>query len=376
MKRILIFSIAYLPHAAGAEQAVKNITDHLASYEFDLIASRMRRQDKPRERIGNVNVYRVGFGSRLGRYLYPFFAARLARKLHRRNSYQMVWAIMAAYAGAAALLFLARKSGPKFLLTLQEGDAPEHIYRKVRGFRSRWQEIFRRADYIQAISQYLADWAKQEGATCTIDIVPNGVNLENFQFSTSNFQTNSESQITMITTSRLVPKNGIDIFIRAARELKTLIRDSKFVIRILGSGPEEQKLKKLARDLNVEGLVEFVGQVEPERIPEYLSSADIFVRPSRSEGLGTSFLEAMAAGLPVVATRVGGIPDFLTDHENGLFVKVEDPKDLAKKITMLMHKEELRRSLGANGRKLVEEKYDWTKIAAQMEAIFRKLTAA
>ena len=387
--RILIFSVAYEPLVGGAEIAVRNITDRLLDYEFDLITCRLDHELTTQEKIGNVNVYRVGFGTRLGRYLYPVFAFRLASKLHKQNPYHIVWAIMAAYASAAALLFLRRNPQVKFLLTLQEGDPISHIHRRVRAFRRSWQQIFKRADYVQAISNYLADWARAEGAVCPVEVVPNGVALENFQFPISNFQKNLKI---IITTSRLVRKNGLDILIKAitviASEAKQSLEhgiasspdlgrdprnDRNIKLVIIGSGPEERNLKTLAKKLQVNDVVEFLGDVSPNEIPKYLLQADIFVRASRSEGLGISFLEAMAAGVPVIATPVGGIPDFLKDRETGLFSKPEDPKDLSEKIKELLEDEELRKKLAYNARSLVEQDYDWNKIALRYESIIHHL---
>lgn len=370
-QRILIFSVAYEPLVGGAELAVREITDRLVSHEFVLITCRFSRQHKAVEQIGNVRVYRVGFGSRLGRYLYPVFAFRAARKLHHEKPYDIVWSIMAAYAGAAALMFLRRFPRVKFLLTLQEGDPVDHIHRQVRGFRKTWQRIFKRADYIQAISQFLADWARKEGATCPIMVVPNGVNLLSF-FRLRRRRRRGGRKI-VITTSRLVPKNGVDILIRTTAELQPLTPNSRFLIQILGSGPEEKKLKNLAKDLGVEESVEFLGNVPPDEIPQRLAEADVFVRPSRSEGLGTAFLEAMAAGLPVIGTRVGGIPDFLVDRETGLFCKVDDPKDLAEKIKLLLSDEQLWQKLSENGKKLVEQNYSWDKVASRTNGIFKSM---
>lgn len=372
--RILIFSIAYEPLVGGAELAVRNLTGRLLQYEFDLITCRFSRKHPEQERIGNVCVYRVGFGSRLGRYLYPVLAFRLAKKLHQKEPYQIVWSIMAAYAGAAALMFLRRFPKLKFLLTLQEGDPIEHIHKQVRGFRSRWQQIFRRADYLTAISKYLADWARKEGARCPVEVVSNGVNPHSF-FPSRREGGEERGGRVIITASRLVPKNGIDTLIRAAAELKAVIGDPKYVIQILGTGPDEEKLKKLARELEVEDVVVFLGNIEPDKVPQYLAQADIFVRPSRSEGLGSSFLEAMAAGLSVIGTPVGGIPEFLKDQETGLFCKIDDPKDLASKIRQLLEDEKLRIKLGENGRRLMEDRYSWDAIAKQMGQIFQKLKA-
>ncbi|MEK7121829.1 MAG: glycosyltransferase family 4 protein, partial [Patescibacteria group bacterium] len=177
-----------------------------------------------------------------------------------------------------------------------------------------------------------------------------------------------------------VYKNGVDILIRAVAELKRKdircpldIECPRIELLILGSGPEEQNLKKLAKNLDLSNEVIFLGHINPDEIPQYLVQADIFVRPSRSEGLGNSFLEAMAAGLPVIGTAVGGIPDFLKDGETGLFAKVEDYKDLAEKIIRVLNDTGLSRKLSENGKKLVESKYSWDFIAQDMNRILVKI---
>ena len=84
---------------------------------------------------------------------------------------------------------------------------------------------------------------------------------------------------------------------------------------VLGVGPDEVMLKKLVKHERVESRVQFLGQIEHNEMPLYLKACDIFIRPSRSEGMGNSFIEAMAAGLPVIATQEGGIADFLFDEK-------------------------------------------------------------
>lgn len=397
--RILIFSVAYEPLVGGAELAVRNITDRLSSYDFDLITCRFARKHKAYEKIGKVNVYRVGFGSRIGRYLFPVLALRQAVRLHRKNPYQLVWAIMAAYGGAAALMFLRRFSRIKFLLTLQEGDSFEHIDRQVRLFRKSWQQLFKRADYIQAISSYLAAWAKSQEATCPVEVVPNGVDLKTINDQQSTIKNLDQNQKVIITVSRLEPKNGIDILIKSIAVIASGAKraqpdrhngpfspgggggfgprdDTEMKLEILGRGSEEKKLKKLARNLGIAEQVDFLGNIKPEKVPQYLCQADIFVRPSRSEGLGTAFLEAMACGLPVIACPIGGIKDFLVEQKTGLFCQPEDPEDLAQQIAKLLQNEELRIKLGRNGRKLIEEKYSWENVAGSMNEILKILTSS
>ena len=100
----------------------------------------------------------------------------------------------------------------------------------------------------------------------------------------------------------------------------------------------------------------------------------MFVRASRSEGQGISFIEGMAAGIPIIGTPVGGITDFLKDGETGLFGKVDDPQSIADVTMKLIEGKELRERIVTNAKKMVKEKYDWDLIAEQMRSkVFRPL---
>lgn len=379
--RILIFSLAYLPLVGGAELALKEITDRLGDvFNFDLITHRFDKTWPAFESFGKVNVYRIGkgsgsyFGQKFGKMMFIFRAYFLASKLHRQNHYQIIWAIMASYGGLSALLFKLRYKKVKFLLTLQEGDSEKHILSRVGIFYPFWRLIFKKADYIQAISNYLADFARRHGAKCQIAVVPNGVDLQKFKSQNLKVKSSSQNSKVIITTSRLVYKNGIDILIKAVAELKA--KNYKLKVIIVGSGPEDQNLKKLAKNLGLSNEVIFLGHIEPDKIPEYLYQADVFVRPSRSEGLGNSFLEAMAAGLPVIGTAVGGIPDFLEDEVTGLFCKAEDHNDLAEKIKLLLSDSNLSNKLSQNGWQLVEANYSWDVITLKIRDVFNNLLCA
>jgi glycosyltransferase involved in cell wall biosynthesis len=119
----------------------------------------------------------------------------------------------------------------------------------------------------------------------------------------------------------------------------------------------------------------FAGHVSHDELPAYLKISDIFVRPSLIEGLGNSFLEAMAAGVPIIGTRVGGIPDFLTEGETGLFCEVQDPRSVAHAAKRYIDGPALMRRVIANASKLVAENYDWRMIATDMKTkVFEPLT--
>ncbi len=169
----------------------------------------------------------------------------------------------------------------------------------------------------------------------------------------------------IITTSSLIPRNGLDTLIKACRLLTF-----DFELAIAGSGREESNLKKLAQGLPVK----FLGRVPNKQVPNLLMTSDLFVRPSRFEGFGNSFIEAMAAGLPIIGTPVGGITDFLVDSQTGLMVPVDDPLKLAQAITRLAKDRKLALKLSQNGRKLVKEQYTWDIVAKKVWTEWQKLT--
>jgi glycosyltransferase involved in cell wall biosynthesis len=122
--------------------------------------------------------------------------------------------------------------------------------------------------------------------------------------------------------------------------------------------------------------VRFLGHIEPAQVPAALAQADIFVRPSRSEGMGNSFIEAMAARLPVIATQEGGITDFLFDEKRnpdkpptGWAVDKNSPEQIANAVKEIMTNPKKVDAVRANALALVRERYDWDTIARQMETL-------
>ena len=180
----------------------------------------------------------------------------------------------------------------------------------------------------------------------------------------------------LITTSRLVPKNGIDDIIRSLKYLPDRVK-----LIVVGEGPLGETLWNVAHAAGVSKRVRFTGYVPHATLPMYLYVSNVFVRPSRSEGMGNSFIEAMAAGIPTIGTRIGGIPDFLIDPATpmgkvtptGLFCKVQDPQSIAQNVERYMQDKALRLRIIANARAMVKERYDWSVIALDMKKLFERL---
>lgn len=370
--RILIYSTAYYPLVGGAEVAIKEITDRLADqYDFDLITARINRHFPQTEKIGAVNIYRMGWGSFLDKWWLILRGGSFGLKLHQEKSYHMVWAMMASYGGLAASSFKSMRQEIPYLLTLQEGDDLAEVERRVSFFRKKWQKIFTQADYVQCISNYLSEWAKKNGANCPIELIPNGVDLEKIKNQRSEERSlKQQGERAIITTSRLVKKNGIDDLIKSLQYLPETVK-----LWILGVGPEEINLKKLAIKLEVSHKIQWFGFIDNQQLFPYLKDADVFVRPSLTEGLGNSFLEAMAVGLPTVGTPVGGIVDFLKERETGWLAEVRNPESIAKAVNFILdpaNKNEVEK-IASQGKDLVYARYDWNMVAGEMGEIFEKL---
>ncbi|KQC04409.1 MAG: hypothetical protein APR53_03425 [Methanoculleus sp. SDB] len=134
-----------------------------------------------------------------------------------------------------------------------------------------------------------------------------------------------------------------------------------------GEGPEKEKIAGLVHLLGIDGVVIFQGRGEYRDVATDLRAADIFITTALSDGTPVSLLEAMAAGLPCIATAVGGIPEWIRDEENGLMVRPREPALVAEKILMLAEDEQKRRTLGMNARKNIEDSGDWWKLMKTAE---------
>lgn len=380
-KKILIFSTAYYPFVGGAEVAVKEITDRMsADFEFDLITAKLKKDLPSVEKVGVVNVYRVGIGRPLfDKLILPFRGALLARKLNKKANYFCFWGIMVTFGSGAGYLFnilqaLTFKKKVPIVLTLQEGDSESHLQYKWLGLIAlSWRLALWQTDFLTGISNFLLNRAKKHGYSGECSLVPNGVDLSVFSQEIKEGMKDDlkrrlgkkPEDIFLVTSGRLTHKNAADDVISS---LVYLPKNVYFLI--IGKGDDGPRLQKQARDLGVSDRVKFLGFLPYQDIPKYFSVCDIFIRPSRSEGFGNSFIEAMASGLPVIATPVGGIPDFIDDKETGVFCSPDSPQSIVKAVNTLMSNEVLRKVIIENAHKRINERYGWGQITAQMKAVF------
>ena len=392
----------YHPFVGGAEVAIKEITDRIGSdeLEFHMITSRLDSTLPKEEKVGKVLVHRVGPGKKgtsvsksygilffFAKALFVPMAAAKAFSLDKKYSYDGAWAMMTYMLFPIALLRVLGVRIP-YVLSLQEGDPFEHVFGRfhILLFRPLLSWGFKNASVVQAISMYLGKWAQKAGFQGVPRIIPNGVAVGLFskefpQMSldmVKNELGKKMGDVFLITTSRLVNKNAVDDVIRA---LALLPGNVHFVV--LGEGPEAKKLKHLAGVLGVSGRVKFLGHIDHADMPKYLKVADIFIRPSRSEGMGNSFIEAMAVGLPVIATQEGGIADFLFDEKKnpvkpvtGWAVEKDSPKDIARVVKDIVGHQEKMRAVVKTAQEMVKEKYEWGVIAMETRTVFEEVVQA
>jgi biofilm PGA synthesis N-glycosyltransferase PgaC len=237
----------------------------------------------------------------------------------------------------------------------------------------RMAEKVRRASFVICISEYarqcVLEIAGPEAANklhvvhCGVDSIPStpspGIPGEGWGEGLQNNR--------LLFIGRLTEAKGLPILLRAL----ALIRQTKPAqLKIIGDGPDRPALEKLSAELNLSDAVEFLGYQPQSRVREILNETDVFVMTSRAEGVPVVLMEAMAAGLPVVAPRIAGIPELVDDGQNGFLTPVDDPNATAEAVLTLLADPKLREQFGKEGKKKVEEQFNVQIEAKKLADLF------
>jgi glycosyltransferase involved in cell wall biosynthesis len=177
----------------------------------------------------------------------------------------------------------------------------------------------------------------------------------------------------LLFSSRFVPNKGLLSVIAACAEVKKTGR--RIALFCLGDGPVRDEAEQLARSLGLEHEVRFFGYIPEADTPDFHANSTVFVFPSDHEGLSIVLLKSLAAGLPIITTRVGAAADFLAEPENCLWVEPRAPQDLAAKIIRLLDDPELRTAMSLNNRSLARQ-FTADRVVAEYLTIYRNLTGA
>lgn len=176
----------------------------------------------------------------------------------------------------------------------------------------------------------------------------------------------------LLTVARLDFHKGIDTVIRALPAIRAVFPAARYAVA--GIGSRQSALEELVADLGLGDAVRLLGFVPDEALPALYNAADLFVLASRRydllvEGFGISIVEASASGLPVIASRSGGIPEAVREGETGFLVEPDDPAAIAAAAIRLLGDDALRRRMGAAGRAAVEGHYNWDRVASDLRRI-------
>jgi glycosyltransferase involved in cell wall biosynthesis len=226
------------------------------------------------------------------------------------------------------------------------------------------------------VSQDVAAFSAERGglAPSKICVIPNGVDAsvlaEAPPADLGQFAIPAGSR-TLLFVGRLDPQKGPFVLLAAVKEL--LPRHSDLHVLFVGDGPLGQRLRGWVTEENLSSRIHFAGRRND--VPSLLRAAEIFALPSLWEGLPNVVLEAMAAGVPIVASRVEGISDLLTDGRTGLVVPADSPGELAEAIERLLGDRECARQMGGNAQSFVQEQFEWSRVVARYDELYRELLA-
>lgn len=270
---------------------------------------------------------------------------------------------------------LARLSGFRpTLLSVWGSDVYEFPY------EAKWKmELLRKnleyADYVASTSKVMKTKTKNMANLMReIAVTPFGVNCEQFKPTL----TRPKREIVVGTIKGLHEKYGVEYLIRAFGILARRQGTENLKLLIVGEGPLRSKLERLSRELGISHIVEFMGKIAHDRVPECLSRMSVFVAVSvnDSESFGVSVIEASACGIPVVVSDCGGLPEVVRDGITGIIVPKRDPAATADAIFKIISNPQIAEAMGKAGRDHVTRNYEWNENVSRMETLYRKIRNA
>jgi glycosyltransferase involved in cell wall biosynthesis len=260
--------------------------------------------------------------------------------------------------GGAVALALKLFTKIPYVVSLRGGDVPGFrpydfaVYHKIMGPLIKL--VWRHASAVVANSQGLKSIAAQFNGSIPIEVIPNGINSTNFY--------PGERELTparLLFVGRLVYQKGGDILLDALAKVK----DHDWELSIVGDGPRRPDWENQADKLGIKDRVHFRGWLDKADLLKQYQKANIFVLPSRHEGMPNVVLEAMGCGLPVIATRIAGSEDLVLDGTTGYLINPDNPQELSEALLKLIdHREDIKR-MGEAARARVVESFSWDSVA-------------
>jgi teichuronic acid biosynthesis glycosyltransferase TuaC len=311
----------------------------------------------------------IGLAS-AGAFLYTRLISKV-RKLHRSQRIDLIHAHSALPCGHAAVL-LSQELRIPCVVTVHGLDA--FFGKQVRGFSGERckrisQFVYRSASRVICISDNVADQVMQ-GAAAPVNttVIYNGVDSGLFSPSGNNLV-----PATMLSVGNLIPIKSHELLLRAVAAIQP--RYPNLSLEIIGDGPERSRLTRLAADLNLGGRVHLLGRQSRNQVAEAMRRCEIFALPSRYEGLGCVYLEAMSSEKPTIACRGQGIEEIIRHATNGWLIRPDDLAGLIDGLSQLLQSAHLRQQIGSAARRTILQGLTLTHQAARLAEVYRECSA-
>ncbi len=372
--KILLINSEYPPIGGGAGNASSNVARVFAQRGHDVLVLTSGWADLPFEetrqavRIIRLSTLRrkMDRSNALEQVSFIFAASIRTFGLMREFKPDVTLAFFGLPSGAVALLLKWLYRVP-YIVSLRGGDVPgfrPYDFRMYHRLAAPFiRSIWKHADSIIANSNGLQKLALAFDAHYKIPVIPNGVDASQFIVSSRDW-----SSAHILSVGRVVYQKGFDLALSALSRLK----DLAWTWTIAGDGPQMAALKARAGELGLGERVHFAGWLSSEQLKERYASANIFLFPSRHEGMPNAVLEAMASGLPVIATRIAGNEELVANGETGRLVSPEDAEALRESLEPFLVDAQMREHMGGAARRRVETSFSWNRVAEQYELILQK----
>ncbi len=385
--RLLLFTLEFYPFQGGVASYNDNLIRGLArmGYRVDVLTSRLpgraeeeRRIDRELIHSGRVRVFRKQLYSRMKLLQWAFIIPVFVLLFRKPD---VILITDDAGQRVASVLQISRLRVPYFVTvhgsevysTFSRETSAEGMDRKFFGwFKQRAERFFSKSNGIIFVSRYTRDLFKRffDKPVKRYKVVHNGIGEKVILSEPEVKKRLNEvrDKIVCITVSRIDPRKNHTAVFRALKLMPDSFR-SRMVYKIIGAGPLRNELEACARRLGLENQVIFLGELSEEQKYKALDAADIFIMPSKQvrgtvEGLGISFLEAAARGLPLVGGRHGGVPEVIHDGYNGFLVDPDDNMEIMNVLKKLVENHSLREKMGWNSWERVREHFTRGKMAA------------
>lgn len=369
--RVLMIISFFYPHIGGAEQQALQLAEQLVRRGVPVcILTRKFKGLASHEVVRGVPVYREISTLPWGKWFaLTYLFSVLWFLLKKRRSYDIIHChLLQGFHSSAAILMKALFKKKVIIKVGAAGLLSDFIMIK-KVLLGNW--LLRRtlgADRVITVCSRSSAEALAAGfSPAQVEHIPNGVDIGRFKPAPA-----AGNRQTITFAGRLDYMKGVHILLEGFKQLREEMKNVQ--LTIIGDGPDRERLLNLAREKGISDAVNFCG--EAAEIVPYLQKSSVFVLPSFSEGLSNVLLEAMACGLPVVATRVGGTVDLIEDGVNGILIEPENSRQLYQALKKILQDEVLAKNLGAQARKTVEEKFSLGSVAGQYVSLYQTLVLA